>query len=134
MLRWRKFFSTVLQGDDDTNTAFRDVVPNPIDDDGVEVSPPSHEEVKVAIMHVMNNKAAGSDGIPADMFKAGCNELVELMHQLIYKIWPEGSPSNDFKLSVLCPVLKKGGPYDMRQLQEYKPSHYRIEGSYRPIV
>ena len=36
---WRKHFSTPLQGADDTNTAFRDVVPNPIDDDGVEISP-----------------------------------------------------------------------------------------------
>ena len=45
---WRKHFSTLLQGDDDTNTAYSDDVPNQINDDGVE--PHSHEEVKVAIM------------------------------------------------------------------------------------
>ena len=45
-----KHFSTLLQGDDDTNIAFKDIVPNPIDNDGVEIPPPSHEEVKVAIM------------------------------------------------------------------------------------
>ena len=45
----RKHFSTLLQGDDNTNAAFRDVL-NPIDDDIVEIPPPSHEEVEVAIM------------------------------------------------------------------------------------
>ena len=42
---WRKHFSTLLQGYDDTNTAFRYAVPNPIDDDGVEIPPPSQEVV-----------------------------------------------------------------------------------------
>ena len=60
---WRKHFSTLLQGDDDTNTASRDVVPNTIDDDGVEIPPPSHEEVKAAIK---NNKAASRDCLPAE--------------------------------------------------------------------
>ena len=45
---WRKYFSTLLQGNDDINTAFRDVVPNLIVDDGVEIPSLSHEEVKVA--------------------------------------------------------------------------------------
>ena len=93
-----------------TNTASRDVVPNPIDDDGVEIPPPSHEEVKVAITLLKNNKAAGPDGLPAELFKIGCNELVGRMHQLIYKIWLEESMPNDWNLSVLCPVLKKGDP------------------------
>ena len=72
---WRKHFSTLLQGDDNTNAAFRDV-PNPIDDDGMKIPPPSREEVQVAIMHLKNNKAAGPDGLPAELFKTVCNELV----------------------------------------------------------
>ena len=55
---WRKRFSTLLQGNDDNNTAFRDVVPNPIDNDGVEVPPPRNKKVKVANMRLKNNKAA----------------------------------------------------------------------------
>ena len=46
---WRKHFNPLLQGDDDTNTVFRDVVPKSIEDDVVEIPPPSHEKVKVAI-------------------------------------------------------------------------------------
>ena len=104
-----RHFSTLLQCDDNTNAAFRDVL-NPIDDNGVEISPPSYEELKVAIMRLKNNKAAGPDDLPAELFKTGCNELVGCMHQLSYKKWLEESVPNDWNLSVLCPVLKKGDP------------------------
>ena len=40
---WRKHFSTLLQDDEDPNIAFRDVVPNPIDNDGLEISRPSYK-------------------------------------------------------------------------------------------
>ena len=45
----------MLQGDEGTSTFFRDVVPNPFDDNGVEISSPSHEEVK--IIYLGTNKA-----------------------------------------------------------------------------
>ena len=73
----RKHFSTLLQGNNDT---FRNVVQNPIDDDGVEISPSRHEEVKVPIMRPKNSRAAGGDDLPAELFKLGCNELVGCMH------------------------------------------------------
>ena len=50
---WRKHFSSLLQGDDDTNTAFRDIV-------------------KLMIMPLKTNKAADSDDLP------GSNDLVGL--------------------------------------------------------
>ena len=96
----------LLQGDDDTNTAFRDVIPKPIDDDGLEIPLPSHEEVKIAIMRLRNNKAVGPDGLPDELYKTRCNEL----HQLIYKIWLEVCMPNDWNLNVLCPILRKGDP------------------------
>ena len=66
-------------------------------------SPPSHNQIR-------NNKAAGPDGLPAELFKAGGDELVRSMHQLIYRIWLEESMPSDWNLSALCPVLKKGDP------------------------
>ena len=82
MLRlWRYYFSTLLRGDGDINSATReDSEPAPIDDDGVEIPPPSHNEVRVAIQRLKNNKAAGPDGFPVDLFKAGGDELVRNMH------------------------------------------------------
>ena len=75
----------------------------------MDIPPPSHKEVKVAIKQLKNNKAV-DPGIPAKLFKTGCNELVRRMYQLIYKIWLEESMRNDWNLNVLCPVLKKRGP------------------------
>ena len=43
--RVEKQFSSLLQGDGDTNTAIKDIVPNSIDNDGMVIPPPSHEEV-----------------------------------------------------------------------------------------
>ena len=48
-----------------------------------------------SIMHLKNNKAAGPDGLPTELFKTECNELVERM-------------PNDWNFSGLCPAMKKG--------------------------
>ena len=71
---WRKHFSTLLQGDEDVSIPFTDVVPNTIDDNRVEISPPSYEVIKVA-----QTAATGPDGVPVEL-KIGCNELVGCMH------------------------------------------------------
>ena len=112
-------FSTLLRGEGDINAATReDSEPAQIDDDGVEIPPPSHNEVRVAIQRLKNNKAAGTE-----LFKAGGDELVRNMHQLMYRIWLEQSMPSDWNLSALCRVQKKR---DMRQLSGYKFFSYRI--------
>ena len=35
-------------------------------------------------MRLKNDKAAGTDGVPSELFKTGSNETVGPMHQLIY--------------------------------------------------
>ena len=62
---------------------------------GVEIPPPSREEIKVAFMLPKNNKAAGLDGFPAELFKTWYNELVGRMRQLICEICLEDSIPND---------------------------------------
>ena len=59
-----------------------DSEPASIDDDGVEIPPPSHNKDRVAIQRLKNNKAAEPGGLPAELFKAGGDELVKRMHQL----------------------------------------------------
>ena len=55
-----------------------------------------------------NNKAAGADGLQSELFKTGGQMLVRSLHQLISKIWLEECMLNDWNLSILCPVHKKG--------------------------
>ncbi|XP_060665754.1 uncharacterized protein LOC132798055 [Drosophila nasuta] len=107
---WRAHFSKLLAGDDGTNPAIGGSNPIPPIDDNVDIPLPSHDEVRVAIMRLKNNKAAGADGLPAELFKAGGEELIRCGHQLFCRIWLEESMPNHWNLSVLCPVLKKGDP------------------------
>ena len=76
----------------------------------MKIPPPSHEEVKVAIMRFKHNKAVGSDGLPTELFTIGCSGL------------KQGASTSLF----IHPLPEKGRPSDMRQLQEYKSSPYRI--------
>ena len=107
---WREHFLKLLAGDDVQNPATEEADSIPPIDDDVEVQPPSPYEVRVAIKRLKSNKAAGSDGLPAELFKAGGDKLIGCMHQLVSKIWLEESMPDDWNLSVLCPVLKKGDP------------------------
>ncbi|XP_050337863.1 uncharacterized protein LOC126764111 [Bactrocera neohumeralis] len=67
---WREHFSSLLNGSERT-TPGEGEPGSPIDDDGADVPLPDHEEVRIAIARLKNNKAAGADGLPAELFKHG---------------------------------------------------------------
>ena len=103
---WRKHYST--QGDINTITAFRNYVPNPIDDGGVKLPPHNHEEVKVAIIRLKNNKVVGPDELPVELFMTGSSELGGRTHQLIYKIFRLSDPlSCDLFKFVMESIVRK---------------------------
>ncbi|XP_037928856.1 uncharacterized protein LOC119663271 [Teleopsis dalmanni] len=108
---WKEHFSKLLSGDDNINSAIEEMPSvSPIENDDVEIPPHSHNEVCVAIQRLKNNKAAGADGLPAELFKAGGNMLIGCMHHLICRILLDESMPSDWNLSTLCPVLKKCDP------------------------
>ena len=51
-----------------------------IDDDGVEIQPPSHNEFRIAIQQIKNYKAAEPDDLLAELFKTGGDDFVRSMH------------------------------------------------------
>ncbi|XP_054084799.1 uncharacterized protein LOC128921370 [Zeugodacus cucurbitae] len=106
---WREHFSDLLNGSESTTPGDGEPDP-PIDDDGTDVPLPDHEEIRIAITCRKNNKAAGADRLPAELFKYGGEELIRCMHQLLCRIWSEESMPDDWNLSVLCPIHKKGDP------------------------
>ena len=62
---WRHHFSSLLRSEGDINAATReDSEQAPIDDDGVEIPPPSHNDVRLAIQRLKNNKAGGDEHVP----------------------------------------------------------------------
>lgn len=101
---WKEHFSQLLVSD----SSGAEDIPEPIPDDGIECIPPSQNEVRIAVSRLKNNKAAGADGLPAELFKTGGEILIRRMHQLVRRIWLEERIPDDWNLSILCPVHKKG--------------------------
>ena len=102
---WREHFQQLLVPEGSTREGI-----TPIVDDGLDCLPPSQTEVRRAKSRLKNNKAAGADGLPAELFKFGGEELITSMHQLLRTVWLNECMPDDWNLSVLCPVLKKCDP------------------------
>ncbi|XP_055626490.1 LINE-1 retrotransposable element ORF2 protein isoform X1 [Toxorhynchites rutilus septentrionalis] len=77
-----------------------------------DVPPPTMGEVKEAINQLKNHKAAGKDGLVAELFKGGPRKLVECMHRLIVRIWDTEQLPEEWKDGVICPIYKKGDKLD----------------------
>ena len=65
------------------------------------VAPPDREKVALAIQQLKFNKASGYDGLPAELFKAGRDELVRCMHHLLCNIRLQQSMPSDWSLIAL---------------------------------
>lgn len=80
--------------------------------DGQAVEPPTQEEVKKAISELKNGKAAGKDGIPAELLKAGSERLHDEIHRIILRIWSDEQMPEDWLEGLICPIYKKGHRLD----------------------
>lgn len=70
---WKQYYCTILDGDDDDNSTSRENASNAINNGCVDFPSPSHNEVRVAIEGLKDNKAVDHDGLPA------CLKLEELI-------------------------------------------------------
>ncbi|XP_073832850.1 uncharacterized protein [Musca autumnalis] len=100
---WKEHFSNLLV----SNNREVDDTTDRIPEDGIASIPPGQDEVKTAINR-LNNKAAGDVDLPAELFKTGDDDLIRSMHQVVSTIWQEERVPDDWNLSILCPVHKKG--------------------------
>jgi hypothetical protein len=54
-----------------------------------------------------NNRAPGEDGLPAELFKYGGEELTNSMYTLIRSVWESEEIPEDWSLAVICQIYKK---------------------------
>lgn len=78
---------------------------------------PNINEIQYAIQKLKPGKAAGSDGIPADCFKADPEAFSMLLEPLFRRIWEEETIPNDWKESIIIKIPKKG---DRRQCGNWR--------------
>ena len=54
------------------------------------------------------NKASGGDGIPVELFQILKGDAVKVLHSICQQIWKNQQWPQDWKMSVLIPITKKG--------------------------
>lgn len=109
LARWKEHFEELLNEDmteeDDEQTRYTREY---LEEDGKDFPPPDITEVDEAIRRLKNHKAPGDDGITAEILKAGGSQLVKALHSLILRIWSDEKLPEEWMISVICPIHKKG--------------------------
>ena len=67
-------------------------------------------EVKRALGSITRNKASESDGILAQLFKILKDDAVKVLHSICQQIWKTQQWPQDWNMSLLILVPKKGNP------------------------
>ena len=73
-------------------------------------------EIKQALGSITTNKVSGDDGIPAELFKILTDDAVKLLHSICQQIWKTQQWPQDWKMSVIIPIMKKG---DAKEYSNY---------------
>ena len=68
---------------------------------------PTLEEIATAIGAMKKGKAAGPDGIPAEVYKAAGPALIEKLHVLFTRIWGEEVTPSDLQDAQIVTIFKK---------------------------
>ena len=68
---------------------------------------PTEEEVTKAIDELQSGKAAGSDGIPPEVFKAGGPALVKSLTEFLCHCWDDGELPQDLKDARIVHLCKR---------------------------
>jgi len=66
------------------------------------------EEIEIAIKKLKNNKAPGIDIIQAELLKHTGQEFSKCVHKLLGQIWNNEIIPEEWNLSIICPIHKKG--------------------------
>jgi sorting nexin-29 len=111
--RWVEHFDHLLNSNESSDLNLMTVNNN----NDTHVNIPTLEEVQHAINKLKCNKAAGPDNIPAELLKYGGNAIVNNIWQIILSIWDKEILPSEWKLSILCPIHKKG---DVLNCQNYR--------------
>ncbi|XP_038121252.1 uncharacterized protein LOC119770429 [Culex quinquefasciatus] len=107
--RWKEHFQQLLNGE--TREGIVEDRMN-VEDDGIAVDLPTLEDVEKAVKELKNAKSAGKDGLPAELFKHGSARMIEILHQIVQRIWCEEQLPTDWLDGLITPIYKKGQRLD----------------------
>ncbi|KAL5503677.1 hypothetical protein EMCRGX_G010665 [Ephydatia muelleri] len=106
--RWRSHFNHVLNT---TASSYDDSVFNIIPQQPIMeelARPPTVEEVRCALSQVKCNRAAGKDGIPAELLIYGGEQALTFLHTICTEVWSSELIPKEWVDSIIVPLPKKG--------------------------
>jgi hypothetical protein len=119
--RCKEYFQELLNGsagmDDDIINGGNDLN-NDDNEDTASSEVPTFEEIKISLKALGNNKASGTDNMPAELIKCSGGEVVRLIHKLIMDIWEKEYVPKEWRKSIICPIYKKGDKLDCMNYRE----------------
>ncbi|CAH8510548.1 unnamed protein product [Heterobilharzia americana] len=73
----------------------------------IETGPPTLEEVEKAVGNLKRGRAAGPDGLPAEVYKNGGRMLLVRLTVVLASIWESNTILSDWSKSLIVLVFKK---------------------------
>lgn len=108
LTRWANHFETLLNLNNPVDISILDNIPDLSLVTHLN-NPPQFLETRQAIASLKNNKSAGPDGIPAEVFKHGGYLLTRRLHLLICHIWEGETLPQDWKDADIVVIYKQKG-------------------------
>jgi hypothetical protein len=100
---WKNFFNQALNVHEVHNVKQKDIhEAHPL------VSEYPLVKVEIANGNLRSYKSLGTEKIPAEVIKAGCEILCSVIQKLIRSTWNEEELPEEWKKSIIIPIHKKG--------------------------
>ena len=106
--RWSEHLSELLNHINPTDRTIIDQLPQLPDIPDLNHTPSLHE-VSHAVKGLKNNKAAGPDGIPAEIYKHGGQYMLHRLHQFIASVWTSKQLPQQWKDANIVTIFKRKG-------------------------
>ena len=114
VMRWRQHFSDLLNPPLRTSADLHLPTAPPYD---ANCESPTMDEISHILKRLKNHKAPGEDGIPAEILKSCCPELLSAIHGLFETVWNLERCPADWSQSIILPIPKRG---DRTQCANYR--------------
>nr|VZI43003.1 unnamed protein product [Spirometra erinaceieuropaei] len=106
--RWAEHFRGVLNRPSVISDAAIARLPQVETNVDLELPPPLQETIR-ALQQLSSGKAAGSDAIPAGVYKHGGPQLMDHLTALFQEMWRQGEVQQDFKDATIVYLYKRKG-------------------------
>ncbi|XP_076044754.1 uncharacterized protein LOC143027359 [Oratosquilla oratoria] len=106
--RWAEHYQHLLKMVNPTDPTMFDTLPD------IPALPeldnmPTRLEVNKGVTSLKNNKAAGPDGIPAEILKQGGRAITDCLHNIFQKVWTSNRCPQQWKDANIISIFKKKG-------------------------